>query len=237
MLLTGFTLSAQDNILVVAEKMPEYPGGTDSLTIYLLSHIRYPSQAFETGAAGKAFVKFVVDTGGNITSPQIIKTTGNKYLDEEALRVVKVMPKWNPGIDSGRKVNVSINLPIKFGGIVSYFPASSRPQGSGTDKSSNIAEKEFELPEEKPLSENQKKAVHYNDLGVAQARQERYEFALAKFDLSLKYDSTYRMALFNKAEVLLQLNQKQKACEVWKKYIALGYQSAKVDDLIKLNCN
>jgi TonB family protein len=202
--------------LAMADSMPKFPNGLTGVAIHIQTHFAVPPQVRETQQSAKAFVKFVVDTNGKVVNPVVVKTSGFKEFDTEAIRVISKMPLWEPGLDKNKKAAVYMTIPV------SWKNDFTRPA----------------VTEESPkLSENQKKALHYNKLGVDQAMQERYDFALAKFDLSLKYDSTLRAALFNKADIHLKLNQKQKACETWKKYVSLGYQSQKVDDLIKANCN
>lgn len=214
-----FSLSAnaqQTEPLAMADSMPKFPNGLTGLAIHIEKYFTVPAEVQETQQSAKAFVKFVVDTNGKAMSPAIVKTSGSKEFDKEAIRVINKMPLWEPALDKNKKVAVYMTIPVSW---------------------KNTTALPLAVEEAPKLSENQKKAVHYNKLGVDQAMLERYDFALAKFDLSLKYDSTYRAALFNKADTHLKLNQKQKACETWKKYISLGYQSQKVDDLIKANCN
>lgn len=94
--------------------MPAFPGGEAALTKFLQQNIRYPARAVETGIEGRINVQFIIDREGNITG---IKTTGNPTgagLEEEAMRVVRLMPKWTPGKQNGEAVNVQFNLPVGF---------------------------------------------------------------------------------------------------------------------------
>lgn len=95
------------------EQWPEFPGGMDALLSYLSSHIKYPTNAFEQGIAGRVILGFVVNKSGDIDEIKVLKSVGYGC-DEEAIRVVKNMPTWKPGLVNGRKVNVYYNLPITF---------------------------------------------------------------------------------------------------------------------------
>ncbi|RAJ10928.1 protein TonB [Chitinophaga skermanii] len=104
----------KEEIYTFVEIMPSFPGGDQALHKFLNDKIVYPSMAAENGIEGTVFVTFVVDGDGNIKD---FKTTGavrGGGLEEEALRVVKKMPKWNPGKQNGKPVNVQFNLPIRF---------------------------------------------------------------------------------------------------------------------------
>jgi protein TonB len=96
------------------EKMPSFPGGDEALSRFLQKNMRYPQMAVESTIEGRVYVQFIVDWQGNISG---IKTVGNHIgagLEEEAMRVVKLMPKWNPGRQNGQAVNVQFNLPVAF---------------------------------------------------------------------------------------------------------------------------
>jgi periplasmic protein TonB len=102
-----------DEIFTVVEQQPEFPGGMSKLGAYLGKNIQYPSAAQRANVAGRVFVSFVVNTDGSIQDVQVLKGLGFGT-DEEAQRVVKGMPKWRPGKQSGRPVRVKYNLPISF---------------------------------------------------------------------------------------------------------------------------
>jgi len=95
------------------EQMPEFPDGQAALMQFLRDNIKYPAIARENGIAGQVVVRFVVTKDGTVTNAQIVKGLGGG-LNDEALRVVKKMPKWKPGKHNGRAVPVTFNLPIKF---------------------------------------------------------------------------------------------------------------------------
>lgn len=103
-----------DKTFTFVEQMPEFPGGMAAMNAFIVRNIRYPEQAREESREGKVFIKFVVDTAGNITQVSVAKTSGYEDLDREALRVVKIMPPWSPGKMNGKPVKVAFNLPIRF---------------------------------------------------------------------------------------------------------------------------
>lgn len=100
-------------IFTVVESMPEFPGGMGKLMAYLSSNIKYPPLAKESGIQGRVFINFVVETDGRISKVKVLRGIGGGC-DEEAVRVVEAMPKWKPGMQRGKPVRVSYNLPVKF---------------------------------------------------------------------------------------------------------------------------
>lgn len=105
----------EEEIFTVVENMPEFPGGVSAMYQYLGKNIKYPEVAKEAGIQGKVYVQFVVDKDGSITDAKILRgIPGGKMCDEEALRVVRAMPKWNPGKQRGKAVKVSYMLPVQF---------------------------------------------------------------------------------------------------------------------------
>ena len=100
-------------IFTVVESMPSFPGGPKARIRYLAENIKYPQMARESGIQGRVFVTFVVETDGSVTDVKIMRGIGGGC-DEEALRVIKNMPKWNPGKQRGKPVRVQFNMPILF---------------------------------------------------------------------------------------------------------------------------
>jgi TonB family protein len=99
----------------VVEKMPEFPGGPMEMMRFMQKTITYPQAAKEAGASGKCFLKFVINSDGTISDIQVVKGVEKcPACDTEAIRVVKAMPKWSPGMQNGKAVNVFFNLPINF---------------------------------------------------------------------------------------------------------------------------
>ena len=103
----------QQQIFVVVEHMPEFPGGMGALMKFLATHINYPALAKESGIQGRVFINFVVEPNGAIDHVKVLRGIGGGC-DQEAVRVVKSMPKWIPGKQRGKPVRVSFNLPVKF---------------------------------------------------------------------------------------------------------------------------
>ena len=95
------------------EVMPSFPGGQKALMEYLAANVRYPDTMEDTCAQGRVVVNFVVERDGSITEPKVVKSVC-QALDEEALRVVRAMPKWMPGKQFGECVRVRYMLPITF---------------------------------------------------------------------------------------------------------------------------
>ena len=93
--------------------MPSFPGGEVELFRYLGQNVKYPRLARESKITGLVIVRFVVDKEGNITNIQVMRGIGGGC-DEEAVRVVEGIPKWEPGVQNGRAVPVVFNLPIRF---------------------------------------------------------------------------------------------------------------------------
>ena len=97
----------------VVEQMPEFPGGETALRKYLSNSVKYPRIATENGVQGKVYVNFVVDKNGGISNVKVVRGV-DSALDNEAVRVIKAMPKWIPGKQNGETVRVSYTVPINF---------------------------------------------------------------------------------------------------------------------------
>ncbi len=107
------TNSKEDEIFVFVEYNASFPGGVDARMKYLRENITYPKLAKESGIQGTVYLKFVVEKNGSITNVKVLRGIGGGC-DEEAMRVVKNMPKWNPAKQRGKPVRVQFNMPIKF---------------------------------------------------------------------------------------------------------------------------
>ncbi len=99
--------------VLVPEVQPEPAGGIQSWVKFLSRNIRYPREAKRRGVEGKVFVEFIIGADGKIRDCKIIKGIGSGC-DEEAIRVLKKAPKWNPGLQRGRPVPVKVIMPINF---------------------------------------------------------------------------------------------------------------------------
>lgn len=95
------------------EEKPEFPGGESALIEFISTNVQYPEDAKNKGIQGKVFVSFVINKNGKVVEPKIMKGV-DPLLDNEALRVISLMPDWKPGTQKGKTVNVSYVLPINF---------------------------------------------------------------------------------------------------------------------------
>jgi protein TonB len=102
-----------NTIFTVVEQMPEFPGGQGELFKYLSRNLRYPESASSRGIEGVVYLSFVVGPDGAISDITVQKGI-DRDCDAEAIRVVKKMPPWKPGKQSGRAVSVRYSLPIRF---------------------------------------------------------------------------------------------------------------------------
>ena len=111
-----FKLDEHDkkDALPVAEQMPEFPGGMSALMEFLKNEIHYPKKCRVAGVEGRAIIKFVVKKNGKIKKIEVARSSGDEQLDKEAMRVIKKMPKWKPGMHDGKNVNTQFTLPISF---------------------------------------------------------------------------------------------------------------------------
>jgi protein TonB len=96
-----------------AEIMPEYPGGESVLYDFVRKHLEYPRYELETGIQGKVTVGFIIDENGKVTNVHVMKGV-SRGIDNEAIRVVKLLHDFTPGSQSGRKVRVNFVLPLVF---------------------------------------------------------------------------------------------------------------------------
>ena len=103
----------EDVVFEVVEEMPSFPGGTNGLMQYLSKNIKYPVEAQKEKVQGRVVIQMIVDKNGNVTRPKIIEGV-NPSLDAEAIRVTTNMPKWKPGTQRGKVVDVKYTFPIVF---------------------------------------------------------------------------------------------------------------------------
>ena len=101
-------------VFVVVEEMPKFKGGESAMMEFLMMNMKYPQAAVKAKQQGRAIVGFVVRKDGTVSDVHITKSAGYAVLDEEAMRVVKSMPAWEPGKQKGKPVNVKYNVPITF---------------------------------------------------------------------------------------------------------------------------
>ena len=106
-------ISEDNNVCQDVEVCVSFPGGMSALMAWLSNNVRYPDAAQKKGVQGKGVVNFIVEKNGTITQAKIVKSV-DKDLDNEAMRVVSKMPKWNPGTNKGVPVRSYFNLPVNF---------------------------------------------------------------------------------------------------------------------------
>lgn len=107
------TRMLENGVYLIPEKLPQFPGGFDSLMKFLSQNTKYPVSAQQKEISGRVIVQFVVEADGTISRSKIIRGV-DPDLDAEALRVVKSMPKWIPGENDGKKVAAQFTVPIMF---------------------------------------------------------------------------------------------------------------------------
>ena len=100
---------------ISVEQMPKFPGGDDAMFKYIGDNVVYPKSAQKTGISGIVYVYFIIDKNGNVTNAEVKRgVKGGEELNDEALRVIKGMPKWEPGYQNAKPASVQLTLPIKF---------------------------------------------------------------------------------------------------------------------------
>jgi protein TonB len=100
-------------IFTIVEEMPSFPGGDKRRNRFLATNLVYPELATKYGIQGTVYIQFVIDADGFVTNVKVLQGIGGGC-DEEAVRVVKLMPKWIPGKQKGKPVSVLFNMPIYF---------------------------------------------------------------------------------------------------------------------------
>ncbi len=104
---------AEDEIFITAEEPCEFPGGTKALYQFISDNMKYPEIALDNGVQGKVYVSFVVEKDGKATNVKILRGV-DPALDKEAMRVIKMLPKFKPARQQGRPVRMSFRLPVVF---------------------------------------------------------------------------------------------------------------------------
>ena len=98
----------------LVEQLPEYPGGMVEFMKWLTKTLKYPDEALRSHTEGKVMVNFIVESDGSLTGLKVVQSAG-KVLDAEALRVMRLMPRWQPGKDDkGRPCRTLMAIPIVF---------------------------------------------------------------------------------------------------------------------------
>ena len=108
-------VETKEETFVWVEQMPEFPGGAEAMYKFIFTNLRYPQNEKEEGISGKVYLKFKVDKEGNISDFEVQRgIKGYPAFENEAIRVIKKMPKWNPGKQNGRAVSCWFGVPVGF---------------------------------------------------------------------------------------------------------------------------
>lgn len=102
-----------ETIYNIVDESAKFGGDKDALQRFLSENLQYPKEAQEKGVQGTVFVTFVVEKDGSVSNVMVLRSIG-AGCDEEAVRVIKAMPKWTPAKHNGEIVRMQFNLPIKF---------------------------------------------------------------------------------------------------------------------------
>ena len=102
-----------DSIYQIVDQMPEYPGGVEAMMKYVAENVKYPEKAKDEEISGRVFISFVIEKDGSVSNVEVKRGIGGGC-DEEAVRVIKSLPNWKPGIKDGKPVRVSYMMPINF---------------------------------------------------------------------------------------------------------------------------
>lgn len=102
-----------EKVFTIVEEMPQFPGGDTGMFAFIKDNIRYPLEARTNNIQGKVYVSFIVDTNGAVINSKIVRGIGGGC-DEEAMRVISMMPQWIPGKQNGKHVKVAYTTPIYF---------------------------------------------------------------------------------------------------------------------------
>ena len=102
-----------EQVFTVVEKMPSFPGGDAELLKYIATNIKYPKESQDNGEQGRVICSFIVGRDGSVNNPEVLRGV-TPLLNEEAVRVINTMPRWNPGMQRGKAVAVKYTVPITF---------------------------------------------------------------------------------------------------------------------------
>ena len=97
-----------------AEEMPEYPGGMSAMMTFIMENIKYPEDAKKAGKDGRVICSFIINKEGKVTEVHVAQSSGTQSLDDEAVRLVSLMPDWKPGKEKGEPVNILYSIPVVF---------------------------------------------------------------------------------------------------------------------------
>lgn len=107
-------MGAEFGIFSIVEDMPAYPGGDAAMLRFVQQNVQYPDSAKAKGISGTPYVSYVVDETGRVTNARIVRSSGDPWLDQEAVRVVNLLTGYTPGRQRGKAVAVQFTIPIRF---------------------------------------------------------------------------------------------------------------------------
>lgn len=182
-------LRSQSDVLTFVEQMPSFPGGEKAMNDYIKKNIQYPKMEKEYGIGGIVYIAFVVHKDGTISDIKCLRgIKSGPALQKEAIRVISTMPKWTPGMQSGKTVNVEYQMPIKF-----------------------TPGKKVNDDEMQAIS-----AAHYKK-GLELASKGQYQLAINEFDYCLFYMAGDVNTLYQRGMAFHNLKKGKEACDDWNK--------------------
>ncbi len=133
----------------VIKEVPQFPGGEKKLFKFIADNVQYPPQAKADKKEGTAYIGYVIQKTGAVKDIKVLRSSGTQSLDDEAMRVIKLMPKWTPGKERGKPVEVNYTMPIKFK-LDNQLPKPVTPPTArplSIDENGNLTEKETIIEE------------------------------------------------------------------------------------------
>jgi TonB family protein len=208
----------QSDVLSIADSMPVFPGGVAGIGKHFVSNLVIPAFVRENSNGEKTYVRFIVDTNGRVVNPVVVKASAYKAFDNEALRVISIMPLWEPARDKNKKVSVFMTLPVSFKDLGLVSAPLGEPKLT---------------PEQR--EKHEKAMVRWNE-GHKFEKQYMFDKALEKFNESLTFETNNKYALYDKGKMHMVLDEKNKACETWNKMIQNDIRKPEAEEAIKKYC-
>ncbi|MEZ4936032.1 MAG: energy transducer TonB [Crocinitomicaceae bacterium] len=109
---SGENNSSDEEIFTIVEQQPEFPGGFENMILYIQGNFVYPKEDFKNKIQGTVYIQFVIEKDGSVSNIRVIRGV-SESLDAEAIRVIQMMPKWEPGRQRGKAVRARFTLPIR----------------------------------------------------------------------------------------------------------------------------
>ncbi len=203
------TAHDEKEIFRVVEQQAEFPGGIGEMGKFIQNKIIYPADAKENGVVGQPIIKFVVNEDGKITNAIIKQTSGNYLLDQEALRIISVMPNWQPAKMGLKPVKCYFTMPIAF----------------------NIDGK---LAKQKKQQHNL--SIEIYESGMKDFQSKNFLAAKDKFRQTYMLNNKFENALYNLGIVYYNLGISDSACIAWKE-LQYSFNRKNAEELIKKYCS